>query len=221
MTIFGRVNQENAEQLALATATLLFSLAAVALGPELADGRFLLRVAGAVIAAASLSTFFVLLRRFLNRIWARDLLGLWVYRTRPHEESKRSETGYGVAEFTQDANGGLQYRVDLYRRPDDALASSNGEAPSGESHGTATGLATSFNQRDGSLWILYRVEYYSDSEQDREGHLFVRAAGPAGHRVLRGSWASDLGGRELSAGVMTMVRPDDFPALVEADDREP
>lgn len=33
--------------------------------------------------------------------------------------------------------------------------------------------------------------------------------------VLRRWWASDLNGRQLSAGVMTMMRPDDFRSFVK------
>lgn len=211
------INKANAEPLALAVSTTLFSVLAVAVAPEVGDSGFVVRLAGAALGAVTLGTFFVVLRRYLHRQWAKPLLGVWVYRTRPHEEAKRGDIGYGVVEFSQDLDGALHYRVDLYRTAEDAIAAAKGEPPVGESHGTAVGLTQAFDENSGALWILYQVLYYDDTEPDREGHLFLRAAGPAGHRVLRGWWASDLNGRQLSAGVMTMLRSDDFPDFVERE----
>lgn len=217
MKRLGIVNQGNAEALALTASTTVFAVLAIVASHYLSKAGLVLQIVSAGIGATSLGTFFIVLRRWFHRGWARPLLGIWVYRTRPHDESKRSDTGYGVAEFTQSYDGSLSYRVDLYRDPHDATAAAAGDSPDGESHGTALGLALSFDERSGALWILYQVQYYSDTDPDREGHLFVRAAGPSGHRVLRGSWASDLNGRQLSAGVMTMMRLQDVEAFVQHD----
>lgn len=216
-TRLGRVNQANAEPIALAVASALFSTLAVAVAPVLESAGSGGKVAGAAVGTLSLTVVFLVLRRALHTAWSRSLLGVWVYRTVPHDEGRRSDTGYGVAELGQARDGALTYRVDLYRGAMDALLAAEGNAPEGESHGTAASLALEFDDASGALWILYQVQYYSDVDPDREGHLFVRAAGPAGHRVLRGSWASDLMGRELSAGVMTMMRPADFRLYVESD----
>lgn len=211
------ISATNAENLAIALATTIFSILAVAVSPALAEAGFALSIVSALIGAVSLGTVFVLLRKFFHWVWARPLLGVWIYRTRPHDESKRKEVGYGVAEFSQSSDGSLHYRVDLYREAADAINATSGTDALAESHGTAVGLAQTFEPQTGALWILYQVQYYDDTEPDREGHLYLRAAGPTGHSILRGSWASDLEGRQLSAGVMTMTRPEAFKGLVDED----
>jgi hypothetical protein len=184
------------------------------LGPTLEDAPIALRIVAAAISAVSLAFLFIGLRSALNRIWASPILGVWAYETVPHDESKRADTGYGVAEIKLLARGEISYRVDLYRSAEDAVRALRDEVPVVPSHGTANGLAVSFDETSGALWILYQVEYYSDLDPDREGHLFLRATGPTKQRVLRGSWASDLHGRELSAGTMTMMRPAAFTSWV-------
>ena len=214
------INQANAEPIALTASAAAFSVLAVVVAPELESAGLWAQGLGAAVGGVSLAAMFVGLRRALHRRWAHPLLGIWVYRTVPHDESRRADVGYGVAEISQHSNGALTYRVDLYRDPDDALQCAAHQSPDGESHGTAVGLAVEFDPESGALWILYRVQYYSDTDPDREGHLFVRASGPAGHRVLRGSWASDLMGRQLSAGTMTMMRLDDFRRFTQRANAE-
>lgn len=207
--------QTRAEPFALTISTAVFAALVIVLSPALSDAGWLPRIFAALLGAVSLSALFLTARWLLHLQWARPLLGVWVYRTIPHDESKRSQTGYGVAEFSLRHDGQLGYRVDLFRALEDAVAAATGCSADTESHGTAVGLAQAFDEQSGALWILYQVQYYNDTEPNREGHLFVRAAGPTGHKMLRGSWASDLNGRELSAGVMTMMRPEDFGSLAE------
>jgi len=214
------ISADNAENLAIAVSTTVFSVLAVVVSPAIADAGFALSIMSALIGAVSLSAVFVLLRKAFHRAWARPILGAWIYRTRPHDESKRQEVGFGVAEFSQSADGSLHYRVDLYHDASDAIDAATGESSVAESHGTAVGLAQTFEPQTGALWILYQVQYYDDDEPDREGHLYLRASGPSGHSILRGSWASDLEGKQLSAGVMTMTRPEAFQDFMDRDSRK-
>jgi hypothetical protein len=133
----------------------------------------------------------------------------------PHDESKRQHIEYGLASTACLFGGSLEYRVDLYTSNSALLAALNGETPTTESHGADHGLTVSFDQPAGALWILYPAEYYEESYPDREGHVYLRIHGPAGSRILRGSWASDLNGKELSAGTMTMMRPEHFPSYAK------
>jgi hypothetical protein len=210
------VTSTNAEGLALSGAAVTFSVLALVLSPWLSTLGFIPRLFAALIAGLSLAVLVVTFRRMCHRSWAEPLLGQWLYMTIPHDPGKRTEQGFGVANISVSSGGGLGYRVDLYRNGEAAVRAARGEAVGAglTSHGTAHGVATRYEDDNETLWILYRVEYFSDQEPDREGHLMVRTSGPAGRRELSGIWASDLNGRELSAGTMVLMRPGDFPAFL-------
>lgn len=199
------ITQKTAEGFALAFATLTFSALALVAAPSLEEQQPLLKVVAALIGGVSLSALFVVSRQRLNRIWAKDVLGTWIYETIPHDASKRHLKAYGVATFDVDTTGSITYQVDLYRSVDDAVrATAGGQVTS---HGTAEGVAVEYDQEKRGLFIYYVVRYYASEERDRDGRLFLNVTGHTGHRVLRGTWASDLDAQELSAGQMTAVRP--------------
>jgi hypothetical protein len=148
---------------------------------SLPNSPFSANLLAAAFAGLKIGIVIVLLEQLLYRLFARRIVGRWVYRS--------SSGNFAIAEIKPHGfwAGGttITYAVNLYHTKEEVLS-----AMRHDGHvvpfGTADGTVTSF--KDGKLTLIYEVHVGSDRYQARKGILSLSPS--LDSNIMTGIWES-------------------------------
>lgn len=196
-------SQSTIRSASLSLGSVIYSIIAVSILPFLKDieknGAWA-SLLSVLVSALALSLLVRTIQYVLLNIWAKPVLGSWVY--------KSTSGNWGLATIHLIDNE-LKYNVNLYPDENSVRAAANGEYGFGEKiMASVDSISVEYNR--GTLTLIYLITQTNKAiYAPREGMLKLTPL--PGNSAMKGWWKSDIeGSNDPKSGQLDLVRLRNF-----------